>query len=82
MDYDKKIYQYSEIKSIDIVTKTKNRFKKNMFVEILFKDGNIWNSANTEDLSNEQAKLIADYLAQKTNLQISHKVIKRPGRDR
>ncbi len=77
MSLNKRTYQYSDIKSIDFVTDIKNQFKTDMSIKILFNDGYIWNSDNTEELSNDRAKIIADYLTEKTNLQINHSTINR-----
>ena len=72
-----KTYQYSDIESISLTKDIKSQFKTEMYIKIQFYDGNIWKSADTEELSNIRAKNIADYLAKKTNLTINHNTIER-----
>lgn len=76
MGFNERTYQYSDVKSVEHIIKIKNQFKKDNFINIFFKDGNIWSNANTEEISNERAKNIVNYLAQNTNL----KIIKRSER--
>jgi len=76
MGFNERTYQYSDVKSVEHIIKIKNQFKKDNFINIFFKDGNIWSNANTEEISNARAKNIVNYLAQNTNL----KIIKRSER--
>jgi hypothetical protein len=77
MGFDQSTYRYADIKSIDQVVRIRNRFKKDVSIKILFKDGNVWHSANTEELSNDRAVIVSDYLSQKTNLPINQKIFRR-----
>ncbi len=63
-------YEYSDIEKVTEHTFIKNRFKKDISVKIAFKDKKKWNSANTEELSNERAKRIANYISSHSGLNL------------
>ena len=77
MGFGRRTYRYSDIQSIDRIVKVKSRYKKEVSIKIIFKDGNVWHSADTEELSNDRAETIAGYLSRKTTLPINQKIYAR-----
>lgn len=70
-------HQYADIEAIEQVVDVKSRFKKDFSIRLFFKDGSTWNSAGTEELSEERAKVVSDYISRKTNVPIQQHVVRR-----
>jgi len=72
-----RVYSYADIASIQQISDVQNRFKTDVTLHIHFKDGEVWKSENTAELSPEQAHVIATYVEERAGLPIQRKTLKR-----
>jgi hypothetical protein len=72
-----RVYSYADIASIQQISDVQSRFKTDVTLHIHFKDGEVWKSENTAELSPEQAHVIATYVEERAGLPIQRKTLKR-----
>lgn len=72
-----RVYSYADIASIQQVFDVKSRFKTDVTVKIFFKDGNVWKSGNTAELSREQAQAMVGYVQERAGVPVRKKTIER-----
>lgn len=72
-----RVYSYADIASIQQVFDIKSRFKTDITVQIAFKDGEVWKSANTAELSGEQAHAMVSYVQERAGIPVQKKTIER-----
>jgi hypothetical protein len=72
-----RVYSYADIASIQQVFDIKSRFKTDVTIHIHFKDGEVWKSGNTAELSSEQARIIATYVEEHAGVSVEKKTLRR-----
>lgn len=77
LEVKERVYPYADIASIQQVFDIKSRFKTDVTIQIAFKDGEVWKSANTAELSLEQAHTMAAYVQERAGVPIQKITLKR-----
>ncbi|MCK9274073.1 MAG: hypothetical protein M0P57_03180 [Syntrophales bacterium] len=72
-DFSERRYEYSDVASIELVRKEKGFYKKDLFLEIHFKDKEIWKSENTAELPDRHVKILAEYISERAQVSVTEK---------
>jgi hypothetical protein len=68
-----KVYDYADVKSIQHIADIKSRFKTDHKIKIAFRDGNVWKSVNTAEISETMAQDIAAFISGKSGIPAEEK---------
>ena len=61
-------YDYSEIDSIEKTVRVRNRFKSDIGLKMHFRDGQVWDSENAAELTNQEAEAVIEYVSARSGL--------------